>query len=46
VVVTHENVDPSDVSVLNQTRRPTLVLTTCSPRYSASQRLAVFAVRL
>lgn len=36
---------PSDVSVLGQTRRPTLVLTTCNPRYSASQRLIVDAVR-
>jgi sortase A len=45
-VVKHRLVSPEDVSVLNQTRRPTLVLTTCAPRYSAAQRLVVFAVRL
>ncbi len=36
---------PDDGSVLDQTRRPTLVLTTCDPRYSASHRLIVDAVR-
>ncbi|HZD78828.1 MAG TPA: sortase [Actinomycetota bacterium] len=36
---------PDDGSVLEQTRRPTLVLTTCEPRYSASHRLIVDAVR-
>lgn len=36
---------PDDGSVLEQTRRPTLVLTTCDPRYSASHRLIVDAVR-
>ena len=40
-----EEVLPSDTSVLEQTRRPTLVLTTCTPRFSASRRLIVFAVR-
>jgi sortase A len=30
-------------AVLNQTRRPTLVLTTCNPKYSSSQRLIVTA---
>ena len=29
--------------VLEQTRRPTLVLTTCNPKYSSSQRLIVTA---
>lgn len=29
--------------VLTQTRRPTLVLTTCNPKYSSSQRLIVTA---
>ena len=38
-------VAPTDVSVLGRTRRPSLVLTTCEPRYSASHRLVVFAVR-
>ncbi len=37
---------PSGASVLGQTRRPTLVLTTCNPRFSASQRLIVFADRV
>jgi sortase A len=36
---------PSESWVLDQTRKPTLVLTTCSPRFSASHRLVVFADR-
>jgi sortase A len=32
--------------VLEQTKRPTLVLTTCEPRFSAEQRLVVFADRV
>jgi sortase A len=36
---------PSEGWVLDQTRQPTLVLTTCSPRFSASHRLVVFADR-
>jgi sortase A len=36
---------PSGVWVLNQTRMPTLVLTTCTPRFSATHRLVVFASR-
>jgi sortase A len=36
---------PADVSVLDPTRRPSLVLTTCNPRFSAAQRLVVFANR-
>ena len=36
-------VPPTDVSVVDQTRTPTLTLTTCNPRYSASQRLVVHA---
>lgn len=36
-------VDPSDVSVLAPTATPTLTLTTCNPRYSASTRLVVKA---
>lgn len=36
---------PSNVSVLDQTKDPTLVLTTCNPRFSASQRLIVLADR-
>ncbi len=33
-------------SVLDQTKNPTLVLTTCNPRYSAAERLIVIARRL
>jgi sortase (surface protein transpeptidase) len=32
--------------VLTQTERPTLVLTTCHPEYSATQRLIVTADRV
>jgi sortase A len=45
--VTHKRIiHPSDASVLNPTERPTLVLTTCNPRFSAAQRLVVFADRV
>jgi sortase A len=37
---------PSDGSVLRQTDEPTLVLTTCNPRFSAAERLIVFADRV
>ena len=37
---------PSNGSVLAQTEKPTLVLTTCNPRFSASQRLVVLADRV
>lgn len=45
--VTRVLVLPADVAgrVLQQTERPTLVLTTCTPRFSASERLIVIAVR-
>jgi sortase A len=39
-------IEPSDGSVLAPTRRPTLVLTTCHPRFSAAERLIVFAERV
>jgi sortase A len=39
-------ISPSDSSVLDGTTQPTLVLTTCTPRFSASQRLVVFADRV
>jgi sortase A len=39
-------IEPSDGSVLRPTEEPTLVLTTCHPRFSASQRLVVFADRV
>jgi sortase A len=38
-------VAPTAVQVADQTERPTLILTTCNPRFSASQRLVVFADR-
>jgi sortase A len=38
-------VPPSALWIARQTTRPSLVLTTCTPRFSASQRLVVFAVR-
>jgi LPXTG-site transpeptidase (sortase) family protein len=37
---------PSAVSVLRATRAPTLVLTACTPRFSAARRLVVFATRV
>ncbi|HEX5950855.1 MAG TPA: sortase, partial [Actinomycetota bacterium] len=37
---------PSESWVLDQTKEPTLVLTTCNPRFSASERLVVFADRV
>jgi sortase A len=38
-----EVVDPSDVAVVAATSTPQLTLTTCNPRFSASQRLVVHA---
>jgi sortase A len=38
-----EVVDPSDVAVVGATSTPQLTLTTCNPRFSASQRLVVHA---
>jgi len=38
-------ITPDNSSVLDQTVRPTLVLTTCNPRYSAAERLIVIADR-
>jgi sortase A len=37
---------PTASEVLDGTRKPTLVLTTCNPRFSAAQRLIVFAERV
>jgi sortase A len=42
-VTTQFVVAPSDGAVLNPTPTPTLTLTTCNPRYSASQRLIIKA---
>jgi len=43
-VTSSQAVDPSDVAVVAPTPQPMLTLTTCTPRYSASQRLVVQAV--
>lgn len=37
---------PSQEAVLHETEKPTLVLTTCNPRFSAAERLVVFAQRV
>lgn len=39
-------VAPTATQVADPTEKPTLILTTCNPRFSASQRLVVFAGRL
>jgi len=38
-------VAPTAVQVADQTEQPTLILTTCNPRFSATERLVVFAER-
>jgi sortase A len=38
-------IQPTETYVLDQTKKPTLVLTTCHPRFSAAQRLVVWADR-
>lgn len=38
-------VAPTATQVADPTKEPTLILTTCNPRFSASQRLVVFAAR-
>jgi sortase A len=42
-VTSSQAVDPTDVAVVAPTTFPELTLTTCNPRYSASQRLVVQA---
>lgn len=44
-VIRMTEVAPTDSWVLEQTDRPTLVLTTCTPRFTATRRLIVFAER-
>ncbi|MEX2203026.1 MAG: sortase [Actinomycetota bacterium] len=39
-------IPPSQAAVLHETENPTLVLTTCNPRFSAAERLIVFAERI
>jgi len=46
VVTPPSGILPSGASVLDQTEDPTLVLTTCNPRFSASTRLVVIADRV
>jgi sortase A len=43
VVGSQEVVDPGDTSVLDSSTQPLLTLTTCNPRYSATERLVVVA---
>ncbi len=42
-VISSQAVSPNDVAVVAPTKFPELTLTTCNPRYSASQRLVVQA---
>ncbi len=42
-MISAEVVSPTDVAVVDPTPSPQLTLTTCNPRYSASQRLVVHA---
>ena len=42
-VIGTQVVDPTDVAVVGPTTMPQLTLTTCNPRFSASQRLIVHA---
>lgn len=46
VVTPPSGILPSGDSVLAQTSHPTLVLTTCNPRFSAAERLIVIADRV
>ncbi len=39
-------VEPSDVSVLGQTDKPTITLITCTPKFTTLQRLVVHATRI
>ena len=46
VVTPPSGILPSGDSVLAQTNHPTLVLTTCNPRFSAAERLIIIADRV
>ena len=46
VVTPPSGILPSGAYILDQTTSPTLVLTTCNPRFSASERLVVIADRV
>ena len=43
IVTGRESVYPQDVSVLESTEYPSLVLSTCTPKYFATRRLIIFA---
>jgi sortase A len=45
-VTAPDGILPDGSYVLDQTKEPTLALTTCNPRYSAAQRLIVLAARV
>ena len=45
-VTDSQDVRPSEASVLRGAEQPSLVLTTCTPRFSAALRLIVFADRI
>lgn len=45
-VTASRDVTPTEGSVLRDTEQPSLVLTTCTPRFSAALRLIVFADRV
>jgi sortase A len=46
VITPPDGVLPSGTYVLGPTKQPTLVLTTCNPRFSAAERLVVIADRV
>ncbi|HJS27426.1 MAG TPA: sortase [Actinomycetota bacterium] len=46
VITPPSGILPSGAWVLDQTEQPTLVLTTCNPRFSAAERLIVIADRV
>ncbi len=43
IVTGEESVHPQDVSVLKNTEYPSLVLSTCTPKYFSTRRLIIFA---
>ena len=45
-VISQETVSPSDIAVLNSRPVRTLTMTTCTPRFTALQRLAVHALQV
>lgn len=43
IVTGEESVHPQDVSVLENTEYPSLILSTCAPKYFSTRRLVIFA---